>query len=54
MVMWSADTIRTGGLRVVVSAFNSGSHHAAATRQTPALTMQQLKSIATSGNWAGR
>lgn len=54
VVMWTADTIRTDGLRVVVSAFNSGSHHAAATRQTPALTMQQLKSIATSGKWAGK
>ncbi|MFD7947809.1 hypothetical protein [Streptomyces sp. NPDC059744] len=54
VVMWTADTIRTGGLRVVVSAFNSGSQNAKATRQTPALTMQQLKSIATSGKWAGK
>lgn len=52
--MWTADTIRTDGFRVVVSAFNSGSQNAKATRQTPALTMQQLKSIATSGKWAGR
>nr|WSZ96918.1 hypothetical protein OH820_15690 [Streptomyces sp. NBC_00857] len=52
VVMWTADTIRTDGLRVVVSAFNSGSQNATATRQTPALTMQQLKSIATSGKWA--
>ncbi|MFB7312897.1 hypothetical protein [Streptomyces sp. NPDC056192] len=54
VVMWTADTIRTGGLRVVVSAFNSGSQNAKATRQTPALTMQQLKSIATSAKWAGK
>ncbi|WP_392840846.1 hypothetical protein [Streptomyces sp. LN500] len=54
VVMWTADTIRTDGFRVVVSAFNSGSQNAKATRQTPALTMQQLKSIATSGKWAGR
>lgn len=54
VVMWTADTIRTDGLRVVVSAFNSGSQNAKATRQTPALTMQQLKSIATSGKWAGK
>ncbi|MFJ5227542.1 hypothetical protein [Streptomyces sp. NPDC088400] len=52
VVMWTADTIRTDGLRVVVSAINSGAPRAAATRQTPALTMQQLKSIATSGKWA--
>ncbi|MFB8031453.1 hypothetical protein ACFC5Z_00540 [Streptomyces sp. NPDC056004] len=54
VVMWTADTIRTDGLRVVVSAFNSGSQNAKATRQTPALTMQQLKSIATSRKWAGK
>lgn len=54
VVMWTADTIRTDGLRVVVSAFNSGSQNATATRQTPALTMQQLKSIATSWKWAGQ
>ncbi|MFV5997923.1 hypothetical protein ACNPQM_37490 [Streptomyces sp. NPDC056231] len=54
VVMWTADTIRTDGLRVVVSAFNSGSQNAKATRQSPALTMQQLKSIATSGKWAGK
>ncbi|MGY3057771.1 hypothetical protein ACVWZD_002016 [Streptomyces sp. TE3672] len=54
VVMWTADTIRTDGLRVVVSAFNSGSQNTKATRQTPALTMQQLKSIATSGKWAGK
>ncbi len=54
VVMWTADTIRTDGLRVVVSAFNSGSQNAAATRQTPALTIGQLKAIATSGKWAGK
>ncbi|MFG2476470.1 hypothetical protein [Streptomyces fagopyri] len=54
VVMWTADTIRTDGFRVVVSAFNSGSQNAKATRRTPALTMQQLKSIATSGKWAGK
>ncbi|MFJ7199712.1 MULTISPECIES: hypothetical protein [unclassified Streptomyces] len=54
VVMWTADTIRTDGLRVVVSTFNSGSQNAKATRQTPALTVQQLKEIATSGKWAGQ
>ncbi|MFF4248177.1 hypothetical protein ACFYY2_27440 [Streptomyces sp. NPDC001822] len=51
VVMWTADTIRTNGFRVLVSAINSGSQHAAATRHTPALTIRQLKSIATSGKW---
>lgn len=51
VVWWTADTIRPGGLRVVVSAFNSGAQHAAATRSEPALTMEQLKAIATSQKW---
>ncbi|MFF8710150.1 hypothetical protein ACF07T_01730 [Streptomyces sp. NPDC015184] len=54
VVMWTADTIRPDGLRVVVSAFNSGSQNTKATRKTPALTMRQLKSIATSGKWVAK
>ncbi|MFF4080096.1 hypothetical protein ACFYZN_11885 [Streptomyces sp. NPDC001777] len=54
VVMWTADTIRPDGLRVVVSAFNSGSQRTEATRETPALTMRQLKSVATSGKWAAK
>ncbi|MGW1432945.1 hypothetical protein ACWD6K_30525 [Streptomyces sp. NPDC002431] len=52
VVMWTADTIRPNGLRVVVSAFNSGSQRTKATRETPALTLRQLKEIAASGEWA--
>ncbi|MFJ5549300.1 hypothetical protein [Streptomyces sp. NPDC093225] len=51
VVWWTADTIRTDGLRVVVSAFNTGSQNKAATRAEPALTMEQLKAIALSGIW---
>ncbi|EKX62887.1 hypothetical protein [Streptomyces ipomoeae] len=51
VVMWTVDTLRTDGLRVVISAFNSGAQHTAATRDTPALTMAQLKDIATSEKW---
>ncbi|MGW0846329.1 hypothetical protein ACWD26_40590 [Streptomyces sp. NPDC002787] len=51
VVMWTVDTLRTDGLRVVISAFNSGAQHTAATRETPALTMAQLKEIATSERW---
>ncbi|WP_217185476.1 hypothetical protein [Streptomyces sp. AC495_CC817] len=51
VAMWTVDTLRTDGLRVVVSAFNSGAQHTAATRQTPALTMAQLREIATSERW---
>ncbi|MEW1774901.1 hypothetical protein [Streptomyces sp. NPDC086777] len=51
VVMWTVDTMRTDGFRVVVSAFNSGSQHSAATRKAPALTMKQLRAIALSAKW---
>ncbi|MGW6742730.1 hypothetical protein ACWGDX_18750 [Streptomyces sp. NPDC055025] len=50
-VMWTADTLRPDGLRVVVSAFNAGDQHGPPTRATPALTMKQLTAIATSPKW---
>ncbi|MFD4374217.1 hypothetical protein ACFWPY_21885, partial [Streptomyces sp. NPDC058527] len=52
VVMWTADTITKSGFRVVVSAFNSGTQHEAATRAEPALTMEQLKTIALDPKWA--
>ncbi|MFF4798386.1 hypothetical protein ACFY1U_08225 [Streptomyces sp. NPDC001351] len=51
VVMWTVDTIRTDGRRVVISAFNSGAQDTAATRKTPALTMKQLRTIALSPKW---
>ncbi|MFF7264703.1 hypothetical protein ACFZCL_31110 [Streptomyces sp. NPDC008159] len=53
VVVWTVDTLRPDGTRVTVSAFNSGAQHTAATRDTPALTMAQLKAVATSDEWAG-
>lgn len=50
-VMWTVDTLRTDGFRVVISAFNAGSQHDAPTRETPALTMKQLREIALSPKW---
>ncbi|MGP4005545.1 hypothetical protein [Streptomyces sp. 4N124] len=50
-VMWTADTIRTDGLRVVVSAFNAADQHSAPGRETPALTKQELREIALSPKW---
>ncbi|MGV9269271.1 hypothetical protein ACWDRR_31930 [Kitasatospora sp. NPDC003701] len=50
-VMWTVDTLRPNGLRVVISAFNSGTQHTPATRTAPALTVDQLKAIATSPEW---
>ncbi|GAA1419322.1 hypothetical protein GCM10009601_16050 [Streptomyces thermospinosisporus] len=32
---WTADTLRPDGLRVVISAFNSGARHEDATRDAP-------------------
>ncbi|MEV6173271.1 hypothetical protein AB0L99_34325 [Streptomyces sp. NPDC051954] len=52
VVMWTVDTIRTDGRRVVVSAFNSGAQHTAATRDTPALTIAELRAVALSPKWA--
>lgn len=51
VVMWTVDTIRPGGYRVVVSAFNTGAQHDSATRAEPALSIEQLKSLATSEKW---
>lgn len=51
VVMWTVDTLRTDGTRVVVSAFNSGAQDTAATRKTPALTIAQLRQIALSPKW---
>ncbi|MFE6483141.1 hypothetical protein ACFVGN_09430 [Streptomyces sp. NPDC057757] len=51
VVMRTADTIRTDGRRVVVSAFNTGGLKDDATREAPALTLGQLEGIATDGSW---
>ncbi|MFJ3304128.1 hypothetical protein ACIPSA_13555 [Streptomyces sp. NPDC086549] len=51
VVMWTVDTMRTDGRRVVISAFNSATQHDAATRKTPALTVEQLREIALSPKW---
>ena len=49
--MWTVDTLRTDGSRVVISAFNAGTQHEAPTRQTPALSMKQLRAIALDPTW---
>ncbi|QXE36020.1 hypothetical protein KQY30_18935 [Streptomyces sp. GMY02] len=49
--MWTADTLRPDGLRVVISAFNAADQVTPATRENPALTMKQLTAIATSPKW---
>ncbi|WMX46391.1 hypothetical protein [Streptomyces roseicoloratus] len=54
VVWWSADTMSQDGFRVVVSAFNSGAQHESATRAEPALTTEELKTIALSPKWRER
>ncbi|MFG2720789.1 hypothetical protein ACGFW5_21190 [Streptomyces sp. NPDC048416] len=51
VVCWTADTVRPDGLRVIVSAFNTGNQSAPATRAQPALTMDELKAIALDPHW---
>ncbi|MEU9994285.1 hypothetical protein [Streptomyces sp. NPDC050848] len=49
---WTADTLTPSGFRVVISAYNTGAQHDAATRTKPALTKDQLKAIALSPKWS--
>ncbi|MFJ3666082.1 hypothetical protein ACIPSE_06480 [Streptomyces sp. NPDC090106] len=49
--MWTVDTLRPDGFRVVISAFNAGTQHEAPTRTAPALSMEQLREIALSTTW---
>ncbi|AWL87683.1 hypothetical protein BF14_018650 [Streptomyces griseus] len=51
VVLWTADSMRPDGMRVVVSAFNSGEQSSAATRKAPALTMDQLTALVISPEW---
>ncbi|MFE9928299.1 hypothetical protein [Streptomyces sp. NPDC005533] len=48
---WKVDTIRTDGLRVVVSAFNTADQNGTATREEPALTLDRLKALALAPGW---
>ncbi|KUN98535.1 hypothetical protein [Streptomyces caeruleatus] len=50
-VMWTVDTLRTDGFRVVVSTLNAATQHDAPTRETPAVTEEQLRRIALSPAW---
>ena len=53
VVMWTVDTLRPGpaGFRVVISAFNTGDQNEDATRDAPAVSMEQLREIALSEEW---
>ncbi|MEU4268189.1 hypothetical protein [Streptomyces sp. NPDC026092] len=49
---WTAESLTPSGFRVVISAFNTGAQHEAATRAKPALTKEQLREIALSPKWS--
>ncbi|MFM9447239.1 hypothetical protein [Streptomyces acidiscabies] len=51
VVMWTVDTLRTDGFRVVISAFNAATQQTPATRTAPALSMKELRTIALSPKW---
>ncbi|MET7690793.1 hypothetical protein ABZT06_22935 [Streptomyces sp. NPDC005483] len=50
-VMWTVDTMRADGRRVVISAFNAGTQNEPATRQAPALTIAQMRAMALDARW---
>ncbi|MGX1477146.1 UNVERIFIED_CONTAM: hypothetical protein RKD50_005954 [Streptomyces canus] len=50
-VMWTVDTMRADGRRVVISAFNAGTQNEPATRETPALTIAQMREMALDARW---
>ncbi|MFC9586905.1 hypothetical protein ACFVJ8_29335 [Streptomyces yangpuensis] len=51
VVQWTVDTLRKDGLRVTVSAFNTGNQNGGPTRRTPAPTLERLKGIALAPGW---
>lgn len=51
VTQWKVDTLRTDGLRVLVTAFNTADQNGPATRPAPALTMKQLRQIALAPEW---
>jgi hypothetical protein len=50
-VMWTVDTMRADGRRVVISAFNAGTQNESPTRETPALTIAQMRTMALDARW---
>ncbi|MFD8882305.1 hypothetical protein ACFV0H_07240 [Streptomyces erythrochromogenes] len=51
VVQWTVDTLRKNGLRVTVSGFNTANQSGAATRPTPAVTLEKLQAIALAPGW---
>ncbi|MFD0267714.1 hypothetical protein ACFVGY_14120 [Streptomyces sp. NPDC127106] len=53
VVMWTVDTLRPDGRRVVISAFNTADQNKAASRAEPLLTIEQLRQVALDPQWTG-
>lgn len=51
VVEWTVDTLRKNGLRVTLTAYNTANVSGAASRKTPALTLDQMKELATAPGW---
>ncbi|WP_441249165.1 hypothetical protein [Kitasatospora sp. McL0602] len=51
LVLRAVQVLRPDGLRIAITAINSPSHGQSATRPDPALTLDQLKTIALSPEW---
>ncbi|MFD3540352.1 hypothetical protein ACFWUQ_12745 [Streptomyces sp. NPDC058662] len=52
VVEWTVEAVRPNGLRVVVTAYNTGEQFGAATRPEPALSVAQLTEIALAPRWS--
>ncbi|MFI2372392.1 hypothetical protein [Streptomyces sp. NPDC018833] len=50
-VGWTVDTLRPDGFRVVIPAFNAPGQGQDASRERPALTMDQLRAVALDKKW---
>ncbi|MEW2418562.1 hypothetical protein AB0953_33445 [Streptomyces sp. NPDC046866] len=51
VVEWTVDTLRKNGLRVTLTAYNTANISGGATRKAPALTLEQMKELATAPAW---
>lgn len=51
VVAWTVQVVRPGGDRIAVSAYNAAGHKSAPTRETPALTLKQIRALALDEAW---
>ncbi|MFD9725992.1 hypothetical protein [Streptomyces sp. NPDC059072] len=51
VVRWTVDSLHKAGLRVTLTAYNTADETGSATRETPALTLDEMKSIVFDMTW---